>query len=310
MKAAWWWMGALLLAGCPPVAGDDDDDSAASDDDDGDDDDSTPTGPAPSEPVALSDGACPDWTDLGALQSFSSGGQARSVIVDLPQDPEGAPVLFFWHMLGGDAAYIWQQFPGVRQLAQDYGFIVLVPDARQAQYNEWDWTDGADAVLFDDLRTCALQELGADPYRVYTTGFSAGGLWSTWLTMHRADAIASSFIMSGGIVPDLPLYPLVWSEPSWTTPVLTADGGPGDYWGVGGFVEIFFDQATMAFVEAMRDFGAYAVHCNHASGQHTPPPNAMQFGARWLLDHTYGLPSPYQMDGLDGLPAYCTDQPE
>ena len=36
-------------------------------------------------------------------------------------------------------------------------------------------------------------------FRIYTTGFSAGGLWSTWLVMHRSHRIAAAAVFSGGV---------------------------------------------------------------------------------------------------------------
>jgi hypothetical protein len=277
---------SLLVACTGSSSGDDDDDDSAVA---GDDDDATDPLPEPAALAALSDGECPAMET--GTQTFSSGGEARSVIVEVPSSGiEGKPVVFFWHSLGTDAQYWYTQF-GLQGFADEHDVVLLVPQALDSNLFEWDWVNGTDGSFFDDLRTCAVNA-GADVRRVYTSGFSAGALWSTWLTMHRADALAASYLISGGNVLNLP-----WEAPAVPIPTVAISGGDTDVWTV-----ISFQDATVEFVANMRAEGQFLIQCGHDLG-HTPPPGSQQFLTDFLLDHTYGAPSPFESG--DGVPDWC-----
>ncbi|MFT7622388.1 MAG: hypothetical protein ACI9WU_001561, partial [Myxococcota bacterium] len=145
-----------------------------------------PVGPQPTAPPAYSEGQCP------ALQSgvntFNSGGHARNVQVYFPSEPVESPaVLYVWHALGANASLFANLFQA-QKTANDRGAIVVVPESCCNVQAEWDPV--ADSALFDDMLRCLLDDHDADAHRVYTTGFSAGGLWSTWLMMNRAHMLA------------------------------------------------------------------------------------------------------------------------
>ena len=96
-----------------------------------------------------------------------------------------------------------------------------------------------DLTLFDDLRTCLSDNLNVDLYRVSTTGMSAGGLWSTFLSMERSDALATAFIMSGGTGVGMGFKAL-----DHKMPIILAWGGPNDTYNTGGFT-IYFEDTTL-----------------------------------------------------------------
>ena len=137
---------------------------------------------------------------------MTSAGYDREVLLLTPPSPKpGLPVLFVWHGLGATAKSMVPRL-GLRELAAQ-GVIVVVPQAHPEADIGWGWTKAReDLVLFDDLRACLQRDLGADLDRVVTSGFSAGGLWSTYLLFHRADSLATAVIMSGGLLPPLLTY--------------------------------------------------------------------------------------------------------
>ena len=284
---------ALLLVACPTGNGDDDDSVAALDDDD-----ATDPLPEPAELAELSDGECPDLTGSG-VSTFSSAGLQRTVHVFLPDDvEEGMPVVFFWHALGTTPAQ-WIGWMDLDGLADDLGAVVFVPQSRESEMFEWDWVDGedADGPLFDDLRTCAATELGADMSKVAVAGFSAGAVWTSWLTMHRADALATAFIMSGGLVINLP-----WEEPVHDLPVYMMSGGANDTWSF-----INFADATALMLDELLAADHFLVHCGHNEG-HTPGPNARGMMEEWLEAHDFGRESPWASGDADvheDLDDYC-----
>ncbi len=248
-----------------------------------------PATPWPAAPPAY-DGQCPTFT-TGA-QQFESGGHSRTVRVYLPSTPVESPaVLFVWHALGANATLFANLF-SAQKTADERGAIVVVPESCCNPQAEWDPV--ADSQLFDDMMSCLLESHDADPTRVYTTGFSAGGLWSTWLTMHRGDSLAAGVIFSGGVTTWLP-----YVTPAARVPVVLVDGGPFDLYG--GFVN--FHTMTAELAEKLTADGHLVIHCVH-SGGHVIPPGADAWGYPFLFAHTFGVDSPY--DELDGTwPSYC-----
>lgn len=287
----------LIGVGCTPLPSDDDDASDDDDDDATDDDDAGPSDePAPL--ATLSNDDCPDLA-LPGTKSFASGGLTRDVIIQFPEDrPEGMPVIFMWHGLGDTAANMagWMR---TEQFAQDNDAIVVVPSSTGNFFIEWDYSgDGAeDLALFDDLRTCLVNELGADITRFSSTGFSAGGVWTSALSMHRSTSLATILPFSGGLVTGL-----TYDTPEYTFPALLASGGAGvDTWGAGALLQDFA-VASDDFATELRDDGHVVVRCNHGGG-HQLSSHALQMLEEWMLPHRFGYPSPFDGGALGGLPS-------
>ena len=207
------------------------------------------------------------------------------------------PVVVFWHALGTTPQQ-WIGWFDLDGLAEDLGAIVFVPQSREGEMFEWDWIEGeeADGPLFDDLRTCAATELEADMRRVSVAGFSAGAVWTTWLAMHRSDTLATAFVMSGGLVVNLP-----YSEPAHDLPVYLMSGGSNDTWSF-----INFDDATEALAAELLDDGHFVIQCRHGEG-HNPGPSARSMMEDWLGAHAYGEASPWETgaEDLSDLADYC-----
>ncbi len=246
----------------------------------------------------VSGGDCPDLGASGKV-TLTSAGVPRVARLYVPDGgSEGRPALFVWHPLGMSARTI-AQYMDAEALADAWETTIVVPDSRDENLFEWDfWTvNDYDATLYDDLRTCLVREAGADPTRIATTGMSAGGLWTSWLAVHRADTLATAVPMSGGADPlfeyDTPAVPL---------PVLLMYGGAADVWGDEG-LEVDFAAATLDFADALAADGNTVVLCDHGLG-HTIPPEATDMLAAWLPAHRFGAPSPFA-NSLDGLPTWC-----
>ncbi len=265
------------------------------------DDDSAVDPDAPAPLVGPSAGSCPDLSETAHVQ-LKSNGVDRDVLVYVPlSGAEGAPVLFFWHPLGATAQMI-AEFFDFQVMANAHEVVVVMPDALPDSPYEWTfWTDdgGDDAVLYDDLRACLVEEAGVDVRRIHTTGISAGGLWSTWLSVRRADTLASSVIMSGGTG-----QVVYYETPAAPIPVLVMWGGPSDVAGAGGSMEVDFHEQSLAFVEALHEDEHVVVACDHHLG-HTIPLEAFSMLFDWVHPHAYGEPSPFAGGDLTGFPSYC-----
>jgi len=226
---------------------------------------------------------------------FDALGEERRVIVELPEEPEGAPVILVWHWLGGTPNQILDVM-NLRRLA-DEGYIVMAPEST-GQTFEWDYSsiessENLDLALIDTMLGCAFDEHGIDTTRVYATGMSAGGLMSSYLTMIRAELFAAVAPFSGGMSEEN------YVSPAQTIPVLLTWGGPSDTYG-----EYSFEEASLSFAALLEADGNPVYPCVHAGG-HVPPVEASVMVERFFADHQLGEPSPWLEAVPPELPAFC-----
>lgn len=229
--------------------------------------------------------------------TFATGETTYEVKVVLPEDPIGAPVLFAWHWLGGSANQI-VRYLELQDLADDEGVIVIAPDSDGSAY-EWHFTEGPegnpDLLLFEDLLSCAWQQWDVDLDRIYATGMSAGGLWSSYLTVHESEWLAATAPLSGGSD--------AWSyqTPERPLPVLLTWGGESDTYG-----SYSFHDASLYLSEALREDGSFVVECQH-SGGHTLPPWGFAYAWDFLEAHPKDVgTSPWAAGLPEGMPSGCT----
>jgi polyhydroxybutyrate depolymerase len=225
-----------------------------------------------------------------------AGGTERTLEVELPATPEGAPVVLAWHWLGGNASELLD-WMGIRSLA-DAGYIVVAPEADGTQPYEWNTfdpgEDNADLALIDKMLPCLYDQFSIDPEAVFATGHSAGGLFTSFLTMHRADVLAATAPFSGGAdswsysTPDQPISALVtWGDPSDT------------------YAGYSFHDASLTLISSLQSDGSYPIACEHTGG-HTWPAETTDMLTEFFGDHRLGQPSDW-MSGLPaGMPAFCS----
>jgi len=293
----------LLLAACTSSSGDDGDKSATTDgttdDSEGgtthDTADTGDTGTAEREPPVYSQGACPTFED-GMVQDFPHEFGTHDVRLVLPPEPTGAPVLFAWHWLGGSARDI-VSYMDLEALAADEGVIVVAPNSAGSAY-EWEFLTPAetnpDLALFRDMLACLHTQYNVDLTRIWTMGMSAGGLWTTFLTMHESEWLAASAPLSGGTLPG------TYATPDDTLPVMVTWGGPTDtYRG-----ELNFEETSMHFSENLQNDGHFVVECVHDRG-HNLPPNATELVWTFLSAHVKDQPTPWSGGLPSEMPEWC-----
>lgn len=255
---------------------------------------SSPDG-APSDGVTTEPVPCVDANLCLDEGSNAFGTDERAVEVRLPAERQGAPVVFVWHYLSGnpDDMMAWM---GVDQLV-DAGYVVVTPASRGLPYTEWDVQSDAganpDVRLFDEILAQIESQYATDPDRVYATGFSAGGLFSSYLTMNRGDVLAATAPFSGGVPSAL------YAAPESDLPVMLAWGGAFDTYG--GFD---FAAATQEFAEALVDDGHEVVECPHAMG-HWLPDDAQEHVLAFFDDHGGEGARPWSASP-DQVPSGCS----
>lgn len=231
---------------------------------------------------------------VAGANQITIDGTVRNFEVVLPANPEGAPLLFAWHWLGGTAAQTLDLM-NIRSLAGE-GAIIIAPTSTGLAV-EWDIltapAQSIDLKLFDKLLTCGWESYKNDTERVYSTGMSAGGLFTSFLAMHRSEDLASTVQFSGGVQNGQ------YSQPQTQLPMMLVWGGPTDT-----FSSYNFHTATIEFSQSLRDDGHFIVECEHSAG-HLPPDNAGPMAWTFLKDHPRGL-SPEPWSTLPAsLPAFC-----
>ncbi len=242
----------------------------------------------PPMPPAFSGDACP--TMAGDELTFESAGVERTVKMLWPADPNGAPLWFNWHWLGGSASQAIQ-YQDLQDIA-DLGYIVVVPESRDDELFEWGFPKGVDdsidLTLFDDLLGCMIEQHNIDRKRVYSTGMSAGGLWTTNLAMNRSEYLAAAAPLSGGTEPFQ-----AYDEPVRDIPVMLTWGGEDDL-----FQGLSFQDATFALQASLENDGHWVLMCEHDLG-HTLPPVNLDHVIDFFAAHEYGEELPWQ----DELPS-------
>lgn len=256
-------------------------------------------GLGPAAVPRYSGGICPTFS-VGT-NTLRSGGMNRSFILFINGEPQGAPVLFAWHWLDG-GPYELLITTGLFNLSD---VIVVAPFASGDKTFTWDTTappeGNADLLLFDDILACLDVQYGVDRDRIWTTGMSAGALWSAYLLQYRSESLASAALLSGG-EPDPSVAP-PYHTPEADIPVLLAWGGESDVFRVPGanFVynngdpEVFsFARASEVLSANLRADGHFVVHCVGTQG-HTIPPDAFDIVWPFLRDHPRDVdPDPWQ----------------
>jgi dienelactone hydrolase len=244
-------------------------------------------------PPVYSQGSCPTLTDG---MEFSHEFGTHDVRIVLPPTPEGAPVLFAWHWLGGSARDIIRSM-ALDDLAEQEGVIIIAPNSAGSPY-EWELTTpperNPDLALFRDLLACLHEQFAVDLNRVWTTGMSAGGLWTTYLTMHESQWLAASAPLSGGT------FPGTYVTPDDLVPVMVTWGGPTDWYGR----SVNFEETSLDFSENLQSDGHFVVDCVHDRG-HTLPPGATELVWTFISAHAKDIPSPWAAGLPPEMPEWC-----
>jgi poly(3-hydroxybutyrate) depolymerase len=141
----------------------------------------------------------------GSTESVASGrftidvaGNPREYILALPQGYDPARpyrLIFTWHPGGGTAQQTANNYYGLRQLAQDSAIFV----SPEGIDNGWANTGGRDIAFLDAMLARFQGELCIDQTRIFSTGFSYGGMMSYAIGCGRADVFRAIAPMSGAL---------------------------------------------------------------------------------------------------------------
>ncbi len=251
----------------------------------------------------------------GDTEGFTSAELDRRFRVFLPEDYNADtawPLVIGYHGKNG-AEQPWGRIElfieesGLPEAAQASGHILVLPGS-QGIGSEWEsGTVGPtrDLAFFDDMVTCMRSSFNIDEDRIHVTGHSAGSYHAAMLTLARSELLASSAVVSTGLL-------FSYQLPAEQIPLMVMWGGEEDI----SFMQDF-NRQTISLIEDFLGGGHVVVTCTHESlplpegnSRHTwqVPTSA------WVMDffekHPKGTrASPYSADGFpEGWAETCQVQ--
>lgn len=137
--------------------------------------------------------------------SLEAGGATHDVRIYVPdnvtEDP--SPTVLNWHGLGSNGPE-QAAFTGYETLAEEEGFVVVHATGidNGTGSNSWelvqfDTPERDDLAFADALIDTVVADWCADPARIYSTGMSNGGLFTSELVCNRSTRIAAAASVAG-----------------------------------------------------------------------------------------------------------------
>jgi polyhydroxybutyrate depolymerase len=184
---------------------------------------SDPDAPTTTEAPPVTDGfvingparvrpACDTLTPGVSEFTLEAGGAVHDVRIFVPTNvvSDPAPVVLNWHGLSADGGR-QAASSGYEMLSEQEGFIAVHPTGvglRTGGPNFWEVTRFElpqvlddpvrdDLAFADSLIDTVVADWCADPDRVYSTGLSNGGYFTSELVCNRADRIAAAVSVAG-----------------------------------------------------------------------------------------------------------------
>lgn len=249
--------------------------------------------PAPSLPLPT--GPCPAFTS--ATLKFTPGGEARTARVWMDEQAaktSDGPVVFYWHGTFSSPA---EAEAGLGQAGiaaiTAMGGIVVGAVANNPGLFPWLTETEKTFALVDEIVACAEMQIGIDERRIHSVGMSAGGLFTSGLSLARPNLFASVAVYSGGA--DEMVAPASANKFS----AMVFHGGPSD--------NVFgkdFKMSSEAYARTLRTGGHVVLLCDHNTG-HNLPPGREAAVVPFFLAHPFGAPSPYEASLPASVPGYC-----
>jgi hypothetical protein len=199
-------------------------------------------------------GDCPKFLD-GTISFMGLDG--IRIAAGTPPSEVRAPMLFYWHGTGSTSdEYMNMAAPVAAGIIQAGGVIVSFRGTTGGDlYSGTSIFGVGDLTLTDQLVACAVRDAHIDPRRIYTTGCSAGGLFSTAMAALRSSYIAAASPNSGGFTVEPPF------QNAHTPALMTVHEPMGINAGI-----LDFASTSAAADKAFKVRGGFVIDCNTGAG--------------------------------------------
>jgi len=125
-----------------------------------------------------------------SAEEIDVAGSAHSFVLHVPANVQpAAPLVLAFHGLGGTGQAM-QALTRMNATADEHGFIVAYPDGIDRSWH-FGGSDIDDLAFVDALIDHLVATHGVDPTRVYATGMSNGGYFTTFVACARPERIAA-----------------------------------------------------------------------------------------------------------------------
>ncbi len=218
------------------------------------------------------------------------------------------PLVFYWHGTGTSSSEVGIALPGATvDVKLSGGIVASFEDTSGLGDNtgNYVWYTG-DIDAADQVVACGIQAGLVDPARIYSAGYSAGGLQTGTMVFSRSNYLASAVVYSGGpALGGLAFGSTTFADRSNIPAVLGAHGAAGSDWLV-----LDFSEGTRLVGSTVAAAGGYAIDCDdggdHAISWFVQRAGVNGMAWQFLKDHPYGArPSSYQSLPA-GFPSYCS----
>jgi predicted esterase len=236
---------------------------------------------------------CPAFTNSTVTFMGVSGIQ---IVAGPKADSPSAPMVFYWHGTGSFAGEFGSMAAAVQQgVVQEGGVLISFASSSGMGDSSCSGTfifSLGDMDIADQFLACAVKNHNIDPRRIFTTGCSAGGLFSACMASRRSNYVAASAPNSGGWA-----IPQTWQN-MHTPSLMTIHGAPGT-----DVVIIDFSQSSATADMAFKQRGGFVINCNHG-GAHCGGAGLAGDIWKFFKAHPFGVsPEPWT-----ALPAGFSDK--
>jgi hypothetical protein len=254
---------------------------------------SSASGPEPSR-LPMVKGTCPELKD-GMLTVTGTS-------LQLSVGTKPGPMYFYWHATTQHYDEVERALPHVTADTKTHGGMVASFEqtnnmGTNTGNNVW-YTGDFDAA--DQLLACGIQKGLIDTNRIYTAGYSAGGIQACAMVATHGSYIASAICYSGSAA----VFQGTPKDKTHLPPVLLPHGAAGS-----DVLILDMAQQSVAWEGDYTKAGGFAIDCMDGGDHLTSAAKRMGLDGHaleFLNAHPYGIhPEPYAGGLPSGWPMYC-----
>jgi predicted esterase len=235
-------------------------------------------------------GPCPEFVGPEITLQPEQGPRTVKLWISEAADTLDGPLVFNWHGWHGSPGPGGIDTTSREQLLAMGGLLVSPYIEPTDEDKYWDMDD---VLLADEVVGCAIEKVGIDLRRIYSTGLSAGGRQSLLLAYQRSGYISAIVTYSPGTSSGS----LIAQDPTSKFAALISHGGSTE--------DAIFQQLAEHYFDKLTGAGHFVVLCQHTAG-HSAPSALRTVAFDFLMAHPFGTaPSPYASSLPAAYPTYC-----